>query len=182
MAEDKKTKQELEVQAKIANDFKLARNEADKALKASYSAEIQALLAECSKYNGVTQLTEVGKRLDKHLAKSGSLPSEFFRKELKQMPGWIPEHLIDDFYCTIDSITKWQASESYYRRTVRIKHYRAFMGRYFHIMNTYHDMGIYGTDLVSVYTEQLPQDVLCYYRDQSTNGRQAVYICAVVLM
>ena len=93
MAEDKKTKQELEVQAKIANDFKLARNEADKALKASYSAEIQALLAECSKYNGVTQLTEVGKRLDKHLAKSGSLPSEFFRKELKQMPGWIPEHL-----------------------------------------------------------------------------------------
>lgn len=96
MAEDKKTKQELEVQAKIANDFKLARNEADKALKASYSAEIQALLAECSKYNGVTQLTEVGKRLDKHLAKSGSLPSEFFRKELKQMPGWIPEHLIDD--------------------------------------------------------------------------------------
>ena len=49
MAEDKKTKQELEVQAKIANDFKLARNEADKALKASYSAEIQALLAECSK-------------------------------------------------------------------------------------------------------------------------------------
>ena len=76
MAEDKKTKQELEVQAKIANDFKLARNEADMALKASYSAEIQALLAECSKYNGVTQLTEVGKRLDKHLAKSGSLPSE----------------------------------------------------------------------------------------------------------
>lgn len=66
MAEDKKTKQELEVQAKIANDFKLARNEADKALKASYSTEIQALLAECSKYNGVTQLTEVGKRLDKH--------------------------------------------------------------------------------------------------------------------
>lgn len=49
MAEDKKTKQELEVQAKIANDFKLARNEADMALKASYSAEIQALLAECSK-------------------------------------------------------------------------------------------------------------------------------------
>ena len=41
-------------------------------------------------------------------------------------------------------------------------------------MNTYHDMGIYGTDLVSVYTEQLPQDVLCYYRDQSTNGRQVV--------
>lgn len=142
MAEDKKTKQELEVQAKIANDFKLARNEADLALKASYSAEIQALLAECSKYNGVTQLTEVGKRLDKHLAKSGSLPSEFFRKELKQMPGWIPEHLVEDFCCTIDSITKWQASESYYRRTVRIKHYRAFMGRYFHIMNTYHDMGI----------------------------------------
>ena len=97
MAEDKKTKQELEVQAKIANDFKLARNEADLALKASYSAEIQALLAECSKYNGVTQLTEVGKRLDKHLAKSGSLPSEFFRKELKQMPGWIPEHLVEDF-------------------------------------------------------------------------------------
>ena len=90
------------------------------------------------------------------------------------MPGWIPEHLVEDFCCTIDSITKWQASESYYRRTVRIKHYRAFMGRYFHIMNTYHDMGIYGTDLVSVYTEQLPQDVLCYYRDQSTNGRQAV--------
>ena len=143
MAEDKKTKQELEVQAKIANDFKLARNEADKALKASYSAEIQALLVECSKYNGVTQLTEVGKRLDKHLAKPGSLPSEFFRKELKQMPGWIPEHLVEDFCCTIDSITKWQASESYYRRTVRIKHYRAFMGRYFHIMNTYHDMGIY---------------------------------------
>ena len=104
MAEDKKTKQELEVQAKIANDFKLARNEADLALKASYSAEIQALLAECSKYNGVTQLTEVGKRLDKHLAKSGSLPSEFFRKELKQMPGWIPEHLVEDFCCTIDAL------------------------------------------------------------------------------
>ena len=67
MAEDKKTKQELEVQAKIANDFKLARNEADLALKASYSAEIQALLAECSKYNGVTQRTEVGQRQ----AKSG---------------------------------------------------------------------------------------------------------------
>ena len=62
MAEDKKTKQELEVQAMIANDFKLARNEADKALKASYSAEIQELLAECSKYNGVTQLTRSEER------------------------------------------------------------------------------------------------------------------------
>ena len=38
MAEDKKTKQELEVQAKIANDFKLARNEADKAASDSQAS------------------------------------------------------------------------------------------------------------------------------------------------
>ena len=35
-------------------------------------------------------------------------------------------------------------------------------------------MGIYGCDIVSLYKEKLPQDILCYYRDGNSNGYRIV--------
>ena len=90
------------------------------------------------------------------------------------MPGWIPDDLLEDFYCTIDSIIKWQASQSYFRRTVRTKKYTSYMDRYFRIMAEYHDMGIYNADIVSIYKGNVPEDTLCLYKDKGANGWKAI--------
>lgn len=174
MAEDKKTRLELEEQKKIADEVREAFDENSMKLRKSYSADAQKLLKEMDNYYGDVKESTIGKRLETFLENEKNIPSEFFRKELKHLPGWVPDHLLEDFYTSIDSIIKWQTSQYYYRRTMRTKRYGAFLDRYFRIMNEYHSMGIYGCDIVSLYKEKLPQDILCYYRDGSSNGYRII--------
>ena len=174
MAEDKKTRLELEEQKKIANEVREAFDAKSSKLRKSYSADAQKLINEIEKYNGNVTESMIGKRLETFLENEKNIPSEFFKKELKHLPGWVPDHLLEDFYTSIDSIIKWQTSQYYYRRTMRTKRYGAFLDRYFRIMNEYHSMGIYGCDIVSLYKEKLPQDILCYYRDGNSNGYRIV--------
>ena len=174
MAEDKKTRLELEEQKKIANEVGEAFDEKSSKLRKSYSADAQKLLDEVEKYNGNVTESMIGKRLETFLENEKNVPSEFFRKELKHLPGWVPDHLLEDFYTSIDSIIKWQTSQYYYRRTMRTKRYVIFLDRYFRIMNEYHSMGIYGCDIASLYKEKLPQDILCYYRNVSSSGYRIV--------
>ncbi len=174
MAEDKKTRLELEEQKKIANEVRQAFDEKSKKLRKSYSADAQKLLDEIENYNGDVTESMIGKRLETFLEDEKNVPSEFFRKELKHLPGWVPDHLLEDFYTSIDSIIKWQTSQYYYRRTMRTKRYVIFLDRYFRIMNEYHSMGIYGCDIASLYKEKLPQDILCYYRNVSSSGYRIV--------
>ena len=174
MAENKKTRLELEEQKKIADEVREAFDENSMKLRKSYSADAQKLLKEMDNYYGDVKESMIGKRLETFLENEKNVPSEFFRKELKHLPGWVPDHLLEDFYTSIDSIIKWQTSQYYYRRTMRTKRYGAFLDRYFRIMNEYHFMGIYGCDIVSLYKEKLPQDILCYYRDGSNNGYRII--------
>ena len=174
MAEDKKTRLELEEQKKIADEVREAFDENSTKLRKSYSADAQKLLKEMDNYYGDVKESMIGKRLETFLENEKNVPSEFFRNELKHLPGWVPDHLMEDFYTSIDSIIKWQTSQYYYRRTMRTKRYGAFLDRYFRIMNEYHSMGIYGCDIVSLYKEKLPQDILCYYRDGSSNGYRLI--------
>lgn len=174
MAEDKKTRLELEEQKRIADEVREVFDENSMKLRKSYSADAQKLLKEIDNYYGDVKESTIGKRLETFLENEKNIPSEFFRKELKHLPGWVPDHLLEDFYISIDSIIKWQTSQYYYRRTMRTKRYGAFLDRYFSIMNEYHSMGIYGCDIVSLYKEKLPQDILCYYRDGSSNGYRIV--------
>lgn len=174
MAVDKKTRFELEEQKKIADEVREAFDENSTKLRKSYSADAQKLLKEMDNYYGDVKESTIGKRLETFLENEKNVPSEFFRNELKHLPGWVPDHLMEDFYTSIDSIIKWQTSQYYYRRTMRTKRYGAFLDRYFSIMNEYHSMGIYGCDIVSLYKEKLPQDILCYYRDGNSNGYRIV--------
>ena len=174
MAVDKKTRFELEEQKKIADEVREAFDENSTKLRKSYSADAQKLLKEMDNYYGDVKESTIGKRLETFLENEKNVPSEFFRNELKHLPGWVPDHLMEDFYTSIDSIIKWQTSQYYYRRTMRTKRYGAFLDRYFRIMNEYHSMGIYGCDIVSLYKEKLPQDILCYYRDGNSNGYRIV--------
>lgn len=170
MAEDKKTRIELEEQKKIANDVRIAFGEASGRLRQRYNAEIQRVLDEIDEYNGSVLRTDMGKSLKSFLLQEGSRPSDFFKKIIKKMPGWVPEYLLDDFYLSIDSVNKWQVSESYYRRTIRNKSYAAFISKTWNIMSEYHRMGMYGTDIVSLYREKLPDDILCLYRDNLSHS------------
>lgn len=170
MAEDKKTRIELEEQKKIANDVRIAFGEASGRLRQRYNAEIQSVLDEIDEYNGSVLRTDMGKSLKSFLLQEGSRPSDFFKKIIKKMPGWVPEYLLDDFYLSIDSVNKWQVSESYYRRTIRNKSYAAFISKTWNIMSEYHRMGMYGTDIVSLYREKLPDDILCLYRDNLSHS------------
>ena len=52
MAEDKKTRLELEEQKKIANEVREAFDAKSSKLRKSYSADAQKLLNEIEKYNG----------------------------------------------------------------------------------------------------------------------------------
>lgn len=171
---DKKTKLELEEQKEIAKKLEKSYEDTSKQLKDSYSPEVQKVLSECGRYSGSVSSTDTGKRLCAFLQDEKARPSEFFRKEMKKMPGWLPDYLLEDFYVTVDSIIKWQTSESYYRRTMRTKKYESFVNRYYYIMSVYHDMGIYGTDIVSLYQEKLPQDILCLYRKKQSDYMSAV--------
>ena len=166
MGEGKKTRQELEEQKKIAKEVRQAFDKASRELRNSYSEQVRQVLDESDKYRGSVSSTVIGKRLRSFLEKKGARPSEFFRKELKNMPGWLPDALLEDFYVSVDSIIKWQVSESYYRRTMRTKRYTTFLDRYFRILKAYHEMGIYQADIVSLYKEELPADKLCFYRNK----------------
>ena len=166
MGEGKKTRQELEEQKKVAKEVRQAFDKASRELRNSYSEQVRQVLDESDKYRGSVSFTVIGKRLRSFLEKKGARPSEFFRKELKNMPGWMPDALLEDFYVSVDSIIKWQVSESYYRRTMRTKRYTTFLDRYFRILKAYHEMGIYQADIVSLYKEELPADKLCFYRDK----------------
>ena len=166
MGEGKKTRQELEEQKKVAKEVRQAFDKASRELRNSYSEQVRQVLDESDKYRGSVSSTVIGKRLRSFLEKKGARPSEFFRKELKNMPGWLPDALLEDFYVSVDSIIKWQVSESYYRRTMRTKRYTTFLDRYFRILKAYHEMGIYQADIVSLYKEELPADKLCFYRNK----------------
>lgn len=166
MGEGKKTRQELEEQKKVAKEVRQAFDKASRELRNSYSEQVRQVLDESDKYRGSVSSTVIGKRLRSFLEKKGARPSEFFRKELKNMPGWLPDALLEDFYVSVDSIIKWQVSESYYRRTMRTKRYTTFLDRYFRILKAYHEMGIYQADIVPLYKEKLPADKLCFYRNK----------------
>ena len=166
MGEGKKTRQELEEQKKVAKEVRQAFDKASRELRNSYSEQVRQVLDESDKYRGSVSSTVIGKRLRSFLEKKGARPSEFFRKELKNMPEWLPDALLEDFYVSVDSIIKWQVSESYYRRTMRTKRYTTFLDRYFRILKAYHEMGIYQADIVSLYKEELPADKLCFYRNK----------------
>lgn len=174
MGEDKKTKLEREAEKNLAENVRKAYKERADELKKTYSMEVQKIIEETARYNGAAHLTETGKKLERFLKTEGNRPSDFFRSEMKNMPGWIPDDLLEDFYCTIDSIIKWQASQSYFRRTVRTKKYTSYMDRYFRIMAEYHDMGIYNADIVSIYKGNVPVGTLCLYKDKGANGWKAI--------
>ena len=108
MGEGKKTRQELEEQKKIAKEVRQAFDKASRELRNSYSEQVRQVLDESDKYRGSVSSTVIGKRLRSFLEKKGARPSEFFRKELKNMPGWLPDALLEDFYVSVDSIIKWQ--------------------------------------------------------------------------
>ncbi len=175
MGEGKKTRQELEEQKKVAKEVRQAFDKTSRELRNGYSEQVRQVLDESDKYRGSVSSTVIGKRLRSFLEKKGARPSEFFRKELKNMPGWLPDALLEDFYVSVDSIIKCQVSESYYRRTMRTKRYTTFLDRYFRILKAYHEMGIYQADIVSLYKEELPADKLCFYRNKcATAGYSAV--------
>ena len=113
MAEDKKTRLELEEQKKIADEVREVFDENSMKLRKSYSADAQKLLKEMDNYYGDVKESTIGKRLETFLENEKNIPSEFFRKELKHLPGWVPDHLLEDFYTSIDSIIKWQTSQYY---------------------------------------------------------------------
>ena len=94
MAVDKKTRFELEEQKKIADEVREAFDENSTKLRKSYSADAQKLLKEMDNYYGDVKESTIGKRLEIFLENEKNVPSEFFRNELKHLPGWVPDHLM----------------------------------------------------------------------------------------
>lgn len=86
MAEDKKTRLELE-EKKIADEVREAFDENSTKLRKSYSADAQKLLKEMDNYYGDVKESTIGKRLETFLENEKNVPSEFFRNELKHLPG-----------------------------------------------------------------------------------------------
>ena len=62
MAEDKKTRLELEEQKRIADEVREAFDENSMKLRKSYSADAQKLLKEMDNYYGYVKESTIGKR------------------------------------------------------------------------------------------------------------------------
>lgn len=130
------------------------------ALLETYDEEIRTLLEPLFKYGRAEVLdTKIGQRALQFLKQDGNKPSDFFNQEMNNMKGWVPEYLLEDFYCSVDAVNKWQVDESSFRRSLRSKKYTSYINRIFRIMDRYHKMGIYDTDLVSVYKGRLNSDL-----------------------
>lgn len=87
MGEDKKTKLEREAEKNLAENVRKAYKERADELKKTYSMEVQKIIEETGRYNGAAHLTETGKKLERFLKTEGNRPSDFFRSEMKNMPG-----------------------------------------------------------------------------------------------
>lgn len=145
---------------KVEEDFE---KKSAKLLK-TYNEEVQKVLEDLSRYSRSNVLeTEIGQRALKFLEHDGNKPSDFFKKEMKNIKGWVPDYLLEDFYCSVDSVIKWQVDESYFRRSMRTKKYSVYVNRIFSILQSYHNMGIYEADLVSVYKGNLKPDLLATF-------------------
>lgn len=170
---DKTTRQEKMDKEKLAKRFGEQLRKKNNELKSTYSTDIQNLLYEVEKYNGDVTTTEVGKRFVKYLKnekkdpvalfKKEKKPSDFWKKEMKNMPGWIAKELLEDFYVSMDSVTGWQNSDSVFRRSMRSSKYEDYIEKIFKILDAYHKASAFGTDIVSVYRGDISKGVKAYW-------------------
>lgn len=155
-------KEECKKNAKQVEDAFLDKSEA---LLNTYDDDIRQALKKLSGYSRTEiKETEIGKRASRYLSQAGNKPSDFFKKEMKHMKGWVPDYLLEDFYCSVDAVTKWQIDTSYFRRSMRTKDYSCYVNRVFRILQEYHNMGIYEADLVSIYQGNLKPELLATFR------------------
>lgn len=165
---EKQSREELVNQREVAKQVEHDFAKKSKALFSNYDKEVKEVLKKSEDYTPYVETTSLGMELKEYLKDTQKKPSDYFKEHQQRFQGWVPEHLLEDFYCSIDAVNKWQYSRGYYRRSLRTKRYEMYVSRIYKIMDYYHAMGIYETDLVSVYQENMPVEKICYFRNGPT--------------
>ena len=161
----KLTGTEREQGKRVARKVEEAYQKRSDELLQSYSEEVRQALKLADRYEtNAMSHTALGESVMAYLQEPGTKPSDFFRQEMQHMKGWIPDHLLEDFYCSVDAVNKWQWDESCFRRSLRTKRYTVYVPRMFTILNRYHKAGIFGTDLVSLLQGKAAPDIQVAYR------------------
>ena len=159
------TRQQQEMVKELADKVEERYQTESDVRMGSYPEEIQECLKIKTEYRGTDELdTALGKRLSDYLGQPDAIPSDFFKSVMPDMEGWIPDYLLDDFYCSVDAVNKWQIDRSLFRRSSRTKRYRVYIPHMFSILHEYHKMGMYGTDIVSLLQGTASEEIVQIYR------------------
>lgn len=155
--------QKLEMEP-IAEAFMMEWKQQVSELKASYSKDAKEFLDihQYSYYGAYSyaeyenrKTSKIGNKLYQHLSEE-KVPSEFFKEVMqKYFPGWIYEGHLEAFYYAVDHVREWQIDNSSYRRAVRSKKYVDYFDKILRILNEFHRVSVFQTDIVNIYRGNL---------------------------
>lgn len=153
---------------KIADNYAIKLHNDSIKLVASYSGDVKEYLEQLHSYT-YSANTEVGgtsfcKRFNTFLETHDTKPSDFFKKEIKHMKGYLSNLLIDDFYQAIDSVIEWQISQSAYRRSFRSKDYRFYTRKIALILWEYHRLSQIGEKVTNLMTGNVSGEAGLYFK------------------
>ena len=96
----------------------------DKKIESKFSKDLYEFLhGGIRRYevDGKYVINKLGKELKEHLVEGGK-PSDYFKKNVKELTGYIDKDLIPYMYKSMDSVDDWQLNwNSYYRQSFRNK-------------------------------------------------------------
>ena len=123
-----------------------------------------------------------GKSLRLYLDEGG-LPSEFFKKNIDRLKGYIPENYLPYFYKSLDTVNEWQVAWNYYnRRSYRGKNdYSLYLERFLDIISAYRylaDFAEEGYDIYALIKGEISEEMKIYFRHERFSFKPEYYIAA----
>lgn len=129
-----------------------------------------------NRYDRNAQRAELAGELREWLNK-GNKPSDFFQLKCGDMfNGYILPRYKEAFLYSVDNVTRWQYSTSYWRRSFRSAKYAYYYDRIISMMSSFHrDLGI-DKSYIDILKLNLPEDEKAYYKDTYHTNQNAAVI------
>ncbi|MBO7450066.1 MAG: DUF4132 domain-containing protein [Clostridiales bacterium] len=108
-------------------------------------------------------------------------PSDFFRKYEKETKKIISGEYLDLFYDCVDMVTRWQISDSIYRRSFRTPKYGFYQARIGSIMQVFEDMSCTGVGIQKILKGDVSEEFKCYENNYIHRSAVSMYALAVLL-
>ncbi|WP_173473101.1 DUF4132 domain-containing protein [Eubacterium ruminantium] len=164
----------------------------DKKIESKFSKDLYEFLhGGIRRYevDGKYVINKLGKELKEHLVEGGK-PSDYFKKNVKELTGYIDKDLIPYMYKSMDSVDDWQLNwNSYYRQSFRNKGvYSDYFVRLSEIVEFYRFVtNIMNYDagkkysLAEIITQNVSENLGIYLKNYEWERKKVLYYLAALL-